>query len=84
MLYDNNPSINSAQYVNNPQIFLTTRICRCADDKGLRNPRKITNFAVSKDGCFERAGTVRFGGANPAKSGFVDLKHNLLTIRYMP
>ena len=49
-------------------------------DAVLRNPRKIANFAVSKDGCFERAGTVKIEGVNPAKSGFVDLKRNHLTI----
>ena len=52
-------------------------------DTGLCNSREIANFAVSKDGCFKRAGTVKIGGVNPAKSGFVDLKRNLLTIRYM-
>lgn len=52
-------------------------------DAGLRNSRKIANFAVSKDGCFERAGIVKFEGVNPVKSGFVDLKRNLLTIRTM-
>lgn len=57
---------------------------RCvAGCTGLRNSWKIANFAVSKDGCFERAGTVKIGGVNPAKSGFVDLKRNLLTIKYM-
>lgn len=71
MLYDNNPSINSAQYVNNPRIFLTTRICRCADDKGLCNSRKIATFAVSKDGRFKRAGTVKIEGVNPTNYRFV-------------
>lgn len=47
MLYDNNPSINSAQYVNNPLIFLLVRCC--ADDKGLCNSRKIAIFAISKE-----------------------------------
>lgn len=49
MPYDNNPSINSAQYVNNPRIFLTMRICRCADDKGLCNSRKVAKFVFSKE-----------------------------------
>lgn len=34
-------------------------------------------------GALREPKTVKIGGANPVKSGFVDLKRNLLTIRHM-
>ena len=37
----------------------------------LRNLQEITNFAVSKDGRFERAETVKIGGANSSNNRFV-------------
>lgn len=40
-------------------------------DIELCNSWEIAIFAVSKDGCFERAGTVKIGGANTSKDGFV-------------
>lgn len=40
-------------------------------DIELCNSRKITNFAVSKDGRFERAETVKIGGVTPTNYRFV-------------
>lgn len=52
-------------------------------DIELCNSWEIAIFAVSKDGCFERAKTVKIGGANPSNYRFVFQMHNYLTIKYM-
>lgn len=40
-------------------------------DIELCNSRKIATFALSKDGRFERAETVKIGGVNPTNYRFV-------------
>ena len=57
----NYPQFSLAYFGKNPQ-FHHLYLC---------NLPEITNFAVSKDGRFERAETVKIGGANPSKYGFV-------------
>ena len=57
----NYPQFSLAYFGKNPHFY---HLC-------LRNLPEITNFAVSKDGRFERAETVKIGGANPSKYGFV-------------
>lgn len=57
----NYPQFSLAYFGKNPNFY---RLC-------LRNLPEITNFAVSKDGRFERAETVKIGGANTSNYRFV-------------
>lgn len=50
---------------------------------GCESRRKTLFLQSVKNGRFERAEIVKIGDVNLVKTNFVDLKRNLLTIKYM-